>query len=80
VTGADFRGAKLFWLDDRHPKMTGAILAGADFSGATIEPDLPDDAYYCKTVLPNGEVRNSGCDPQTKQIVEGLRRAHLLPE
>jgi uncharacterized protein YjbI with pentapeptide repeats len=37
------------------------VLAGANLKGAKMDGAKLDDAKFCKTVMPDGAVNDSGC-------------------
>jgi uncharacterized protein YjbI with pentapeptide repeats len=41
--------------------MKGAVLSGTNLKGANMEGAKLDDAKFCKTVMPDGSINDSGC-------------------
>jgi hypothetical protein len=59
--GADLRGANLQGAD-----LGGACLVGADLEGAKLGASVDlDGAIFCNTVMPDGNIDNSGCGKTT---------------
>jgi hypothetical protein len=56
LTGADLGDALLV-----NANMKGAVLSGANLKGAKMEGAKLDDAKFCKTVMPDGSINDSGC-------------------
>jgi len=56
LSGADLGDAVLL-----NANMKGAVLAGANLKGAKMDGAKLDDAKFCKTVMPDGAVNDSGC-------------------
>jgi len=56
LTGADLSDAVLLLSN-----MKGAVLAGANLKGAKMDGAKLDDAKFCKTVMPDGSLNDSGC-------------------
>ncbi|MEY3674147.1 MAG: hypothetical protein RJB47_855, partial [Pseudomonadota bacterium] len=38
-----------------------AVLSGANLKGAKLDDAKLDDAKFCKTIMPDGAVNDSGC-------------------
>ncbi|MSQ66155.1 MAG: pentapeptide repeat-containing protein [Limnohabitans sp.] len=56
LSGADLSEAVLL-----NANMKGAVLAGANLKGAKMDDAKLDDAKFCKTVMPDGALNDSGC-------------------
>lgn len=56
LSGADLGDALMV-----NANMKGAVLAGANLKGAKMDGAKLDDATFCKTVMPDGAVNDSGC-------------------
>jgi Pentapeptide repeats (8 copies) len=56
LSGADLSDAVLL-----NANMKGAVLAGTNLKGAKMDGAKLDDAKFCKTVMPDGAVNDSGC-------------------
>ena len=56
LTGADLSDSVL-----NSANMKGAVLSGANLKGAKMDGAKLDDAKFCKTVMPDGSVNDSGC-------------------
>jgi uncharacterized protein YjbI with pentapeptide repeats len=41
--------------------LKGALLVGTNLKGAKMDDAKLDDAKFCKTVMPDGAVNDSGC-------------------
>lgn len=71
LTGADLRGAKLIDTFFTDAKLVNANLSGlnlsqgslesADLTGADITDFNMTTTYVCKTIMPDGEIRNDDC-------------------
>jgi hypothetical protein len=56
LTGADLGDAVL-----QNANFKGAVLAGANLKGAKVDGAKWDEAKFCKTIMPDGAVNDSGC-------------------
>lgn len=56
LTGADLGDAVL-----QNANLKGAVLAGANLKGAKVDGAKWDEAKFCKTIMPDGAVNDSGC-------------------
>ena len=56
LSGADLSDAVLL-----NANMKGAVLNGANLKGAKLDGAKLDEVTFCKTVMPDGAVNDSGC-------------------
>ena len=66
LSGANFTLADLRGADFRGAVLDGACLLGANLAGAVIdETTVLGDAIFCRTIMPDGSLNNSGCEQGT---------------
>jgi hypothetical protein len=61
LTGAQLANADLSGVNLRDACLVGANLLGADLAGANL-----DGAVFCRTLMPDGAIDDSGCDRGTR--------------
>jgi hypothetical protein len=67
LSQANLTEAQLAGADLRGVDLSGACLVGANLLNATIDDETNfDDAILCRTLMPNGEIDDSGCDEGTR--------------
>jgi Pentapeptide repeats (8 copies)/RTX calcium-binding nonapeptide repeat (4 copies) len=67
VSGANLRGVNLSGADLTRANLSGSCLVDANLTGATINPTNTNiyNAVLCRTIMPNGDINNSGCGSGT---------------
>jgi hypothetical protein len=62
LSGANFTNADLSGADVRGALLDGACLVGADLHDARLDTStLLDGAIFCRTVMPDGAINDTGC-------------------
>lgn len=65
-SGANFTGAQLAGARLHGADLGGACLVGANLQGAELDGAELDGAIFCRTLMPNGTIDDSGCDRGTR--------------
>ena len=61
LVGADLENANLEGANLWRAKLRDANLKGANLYEASLEGANLDGAIFCKTTMPDGQFKNSGC-------------------
>ena len=66
LSGANFTGAQMAEANFQGADLGGACLVGANLLGAAIDNSTNlKDAIFCRTLMPDGSLNDSGCDQGT---------------
>lgn len=62
LTGASFGSSSLKGANFSNANLSGASFGGADLEGSDMTETDTSSTIFCNTIMPNGDVNNSGCD------------------